>query len=103
MIKEVLYLGIKSCPHRAATSDLVQRRTLLVYVEDWRMSGLFCGHVSEIVSNGAEFMRLVCSVGPWLGNLSLYWLQTCSAFVKIATQSFIYKKKKKNVFLHETE
>lgn len=46
-------------------------------------------------------MRLVCSVGPLLGNLSLYWLQTCSAFVKIATQSFIYKKK--NVFLHETE
>lgn len=43
-------------------------------------------------------MRLVCSVGPLLGNLSLYWLQTCSAFVKIATQSFIYKKKKKMFF-----
>lgn len=41
VIKEVLYLGMKSCPHRAATSDLVQHRTLLVYVEDWRMSGLF--------------------------------------------------------------
>lgn len=85
MIKEVLYLGIKSCPHRAATSDLVQRRILLVYVEDWR-----CGHVSEIVSSDeTEFMRLACSVGPWLGSLS--WLQTCSASVKIATQPFIYK------------
>lgn len=41
MIKEVLYLGIKNCPLRAATSDLVQRRTLLVYVEDWRISELF--------------------------------------------------------------
>lgn len=34
--KEVLYLGIKTYPQRAAASDLVQRRTLLVYVEGWR-------------------------------------------------------------------